>query len=166
MNPSTLSSNQSAACENWPDRYCVRAVITYRGRHGKSGTMQVMTYQPEMPEEEILSVLATAGFHPGEEHWLNLVSQARDTFTLAQAGALVAYLNSRPGTIARVKPAVKPRPEISAASLIPRLPSFKDGIVYRYYTERAYNLPFKVEAINIKTYLLMSRLFREINELK
>ena len=149
----------------WTGRYSVRAVIAYRGRHNKAGTMQVITYQPEMPQEEILDVLQSAGYKPGADNWLNLVSQAKDTFSLTQAEALVAYLNSRPGTTAVMKPAGIPHPLMCGASMIPLLPSFRDGIVYRYYTERGYSLPFKVEAINTKTYLLLSRLFREIKEL-
>ncbi len=149
----------------WTGRYSVRAVITYRGRRGKAGTMQVITYQPVMPDEEILDVLQSAGYNPGIDNWLNLVSQAKDTFTLSQAESLVAYLDSRPGTSAILKPAGSPQPLLSGASMIPLLPSFRDGIVYRYYTERGYSLPFKVEAINMKTYLYMSRLFREIKGL-
>jgi len=158
-----ISSNQEA--ETWPYRYSVRAVITYRSRRGKSGTLQVITYQPDMPDHEIQSILESAGYTPAEKNWLNLVSQAKDTFSLPQAESLVAYLNARSGTTAIMKPAVKPQPLISGASMIPLLPSFRDGIVYRYYTERGYPLPFKVEAINMKTYLYMSRLFREIKGL-
>lgn len=150
---------------NWTGRYSVRAVITYRGRRGKPGTLQVITYQPEMPQEEILDVLQSAGYNPGAENWHNLVSQAKDTFSLPQAESLVAYLNARSGTAAILKPAGKPQPLVCGASIVPLLPSFRDGIVYRYYTERGYSLPFKVEAINTKTYLLLSRLFREIKEL-
>lgn len=158
-------SNLPPDGETWPGRYSVRAVITYRGRHGKPGTLQVITYQPDMPEEEIFAALQSAGYNPGAENWLNLVSQAKDTFSLPQAESLVSFLNGRPGTTAILKPAGKPQPLLSGASMIPLLPSFRDGIVYRYYTERGYNLSFKVEAINIKTYLYMSRLFREITGL-
>lgn len=149
----------------WPDRYTVRAVINYHNRRGKAGTLQVITYQPDMPEEEIIAALACVGYQPGVENWLNLVSQAKDTFTLPQAEALVGYLNSRPGTTAARKPARKPQPLLGGASLIPLLPSFRDGIVYRYSTERGYNLPFKVEAVNMKTFMYMSRLFREMKTL-
>ena len=166
MTTSQESSNKlPEEVSTWTGRYSVRAVVTYRGRHGKSGTMQVITYQPEMPEEELLDVLQSTGYKPGADNWLNLVSQAKDTFSLSQAEALVAYLDSRPGTAAILKPAGKPQPFVSGASMVPLLPSFRDGIVYRYYTERGYSLPFKVEAINTKTYLLLSRLFREIKEL-
>ena len=50
------------------------------------------------------------------------------------------------------------------ASAIPTLPSFRDGLVYRLFTERGYDLPFKVEAINIKTYLYMARLVNELRQ--
>lgn len=160
------SINWHQDAETWPDRYSVRAVITYRGRRGKPGMLQVITYQPDMPDHEIQEILENTGYTPGEAHWLNLVSQARDTFSLPQAESLVTYLTSKPGTTAMMKQAVKPHPLICGASMIPLLPSFRDGIVYRYYTERGYSLSFKVEAINIKTYLYMSRLFREIKGLK
>jgi len=159
------SINWHQDAETWPDRYSVRAVITYRARRGKTATMQVITYQPDMPDQEIQEILENAGYTPVEADWLNLVSQARDTFSLPQAESLVTYLTSKPGTTAIMKPAAKPHPLINGASMIPLLPSFRDGIVYRYYTERGYPLPFKVEAINMKTYLYMSRLFREIKEL-
>lgn len=159
------SINWHQDAETWPDRYSVRAVITYRARRGKTATMQVITYQPDMPDQEIHEILESAGYPPGEADWLNLASQARDTFSLPQAESLVTYLTSKPGTTAIMKPAAKPHPLINGASMIPLLPSFRDGIVYRYYTERGYPLPFKVEAINMKTYLYMSRLFREIKEL-
>jgi len=159
------ANNLPEEVPGWTGRYSVRAVIAYRGRHNKAGTMQVITYQPEMAQEEILDVLLSAGYKPGADNWLNLVSQAKDTFSPTQAEPLVAYLNSRHGTTAVLKPAGIPQPLMCGASMIPLLPSFKDGIVYRYYTERGYSLPFKVEAINLKTYLYMSRLFREIKGL-
>ena len=56
------ANNLPEEVPGWTGRYSVRAVIAYRGRHNKAGTMQVITYQPEMAQEEILDVLLSAGY--------------------------------------------------------------------------------------------------------
>lgn len=159
--PEQISSDIPLGREPWLGRYTVRAEVNYRGRHGKAGTMQVITYQSAIPDDEVILILEPLGFNRKQEGWTHLVSQARDTFTKEQAEVLVNYLNSRQGTTAYMKLVYKPLPVLMGASAISSLPSFRDGIVYRLYTERGYNLPFKVEAVNMKTYLYMARLFTE-----
>jgi len=139
----------------------VRAEIRYHSRRGKSGVMQVIIYQPRMPEEECAEILAAVGITPEVKGWPRFVSQTKDTYSRDQAEVLVAYLNSRQATSAHMREAGLPLPGIVGASAIPTLPSFRDGIVYRLYTEKGYNLAFDVEAINVKTYLYMTRLFNE-----
>lgn len=152
----------STKFETWPGRFNVRAEIRYSSRRKVSGIMQVTVYQPDMPEEEFVAVLAEVGFTPEDNGWVSLVSQAKDTFSLEQSEALVIYLNSREGTTALWTSARLPTPGIIGASAIPALPSFRDGFVHRLYTERGYTLPFKVEAINTKTYIHMARLYNEL----
>jgi hypothetical protein len=74
----------------------------------------------------------------------------------------VRYLNAREGTTAQRSEARLPAPGVIGASAITILPSFRDGFVYRLFTERGYNLPFKAEAINVKTYLNIARLSNEM----
>jgi hypothetical protein len=162
MDESLIEKSGRGASRAWPARYNVKAEISYHSRRGKSGVMQVITYQPEMSKEEYTAILAAVGVNPGSQAWTRFVSQAKDTFSYEQATALVAYLNSRQGTSAYLREAKYPTPAIMGASAIPTLPSFRDGQVYRLYTERGYSLPFKVEAINTKTYLYMARLFSEM----
>lgn len=123
----------------------------------------VIIYQPKMNDEECASILGEIGIFPGEKRWSRFVSQVHDTFSYEQTASLVDYLNSRQGTSAYQREAVLPKPEIVGASAIPTMPSFRDGLVYRFYTERGYALPFKVEAINLKTYLYMTHLFNEFD---
>lgn len=124
--------------------------------------MQVILYQPALTEEECATILAEVGCTPGAAEWTSLISQAKDTFSDVKSAALVDYLNSREGTTAHRSEARLPAPGVIGASAIPTLPSFRDGFVYRLYTQRGYNLPFKAEAINLKTYLHMTRLFNEL----
>ncbi len=147
----------------WTGRFNVRARIAYHSRRGKSGVMQIITYQPAMTEEESRALLGEIGINPDATGWTLFVSQAKDTFSSEQADALVAYMNTREGTTAYREEALMPRHGQIGASAVPTLPSFRDGLVYRLFTERGYSLPFKVEAINIKTWLYMARL---VNELK
>jgi hypothetical protein len=155
-------SGRSATSQIWPGRYNVKAQVNYRNRRGKLGVMQVITFQPEMPEDEYAVILEEAGIDPGTQAWTRFISQAKDTFSHEQAAALVAYLNTRQGTSAYLREAKFPAPDTIGASAIPTLPSFRDGQVYRLFTEHGYSLPFKVEAINMKTYLYMARLFDEM----
>lgn len=146
----------------WPGRFNVRAEIRYRSRRKGAGVMQVILYQPALKEDECAAILAVAGFTPEAAEWTSLVSQARDTFSDLESAALVDYLNSREGTTAHRSGARLPAPGVIGASAIPTLPSFRDGLVYRLHTERGFTLPFKAEAVNVKTYLHMARLFNEL----
>jgi hypothetical protein len=145
----------------WPGRFNVRAEIRYRSRRKGAGVMQVILYQPALPEADCADILADAGFVSGNEAWSSLVSQAKDTFSFAESEALVNYLNTREGTSAHRYAAKLPTPGLIGASAIPTLPSFRDGIVDRLHTQRGYSLPFKVEAVNVKIYLHMTRLYNE-----
>jgi hypothetical protein len=150
--------------ELWPGRYTVKAEITYRDRKGKVSTMHVIHFQPEMDDEEVKALLVPLGYAPGAKEYRYLASQARDTFSQEQAEALVAYLNRRKGTTASMKPAQIPLPALMGASAVPLLPSFRDRSVYKLHLEAGYDLNFKVEAINIKTFISMAHLFREFRE--
>lgn len=152
------STHQSTT---WPGRFNVRAEVRYRSRRKGSGVMQVILYQPALTEAECADILAEVGFSSEDEAWTSLVSQARDTFSSSESEALVNYLHYREGTTAKRYAAKLPTPGIIGASAIPALPSFRDGIVDRLHTERGYSLPFKVEAVNVKTYLHMARLYNE-----
>lgn len=159
-----ILKHQPQGTRTWSGRFNVRAQITYHSRRGKSGVMQVITYQPDMAEEEYRAILGEIGIQPDATGWALFVSQAKDTFSSEQADALVAYLNAREGTRAYRRDADLPTPGQMGVSAIPTLPSFRDGLVYRLFTERGYDLPFKVEAINIKTYLYMARLVNELRQ--
>ncbi len=126
--------------------------------------MHVIAFQPDMPEAEVASLLEPLGFMPGSEGYKQLTSQARDTFSHDQAEELAAYLDGRRGTRARIAPAPLPSPGFIGASAIPSLPSFRDGVVYRLHLEPGYRLPFRVESVNIKTYIAMAKLFQEMKE--
>ena len=158
---STLSDEKHTA---WPGRFIVRAEINYRDRRGRQSSMQVTTFQRELTREQVDALLLPLGFDPVMSGYHFLVSQARDTYSQEEAEALVAYLNTRKGTSAFMKTANLPTPNVMGASAIPSLPSFKDGAIYRYYTEPGYPLSFRVESINIKTYLYMARLFNEFHD--
>ncbi len=163
MVPSPINSTRvHTQPQTWPERYNVRAEVRYQQRRAaRAGVMQVIAFQPEMSAEEVHALLEPLGYtcdSPGYQH---LAGQARDTFSLPQAEALAAYLSRRPGTTARVLPASLPLPVLLGASEVPSLPSFRDGIVYRLYTERGYDLPFKAVTLNMKTFIAMARLFSE-----
>jgi predicted TIM-barrel fold metal-dependent hydrolase len=162
MTDDQRNSNQLTT---WSGRYHVRAEIRYHSRRKGAGVMQVILYQPALTEEDCSAFLAEVGFTPEAAEWTSLVSQAKDTFSDAKSAALVRYLNAREGTTAQRSEARLPAPGVIGASAIPTLPSFRDGFVYRLYTERGYNLPFKAEAINVKTYLNMARLFNEMRNI-
>jgi len=149
----------------WPERYNVRAEVTYRDRRGNHSRMQVIAFQRDMTREQADELLAALGFNPAMKGYHYLVSQAKDTFSLEEADALVNYLNSRKGTLARMQPARLPSENTMGASAIPTLPSFKDGAIYRYHTEPGYPLKFRVESINMRIYLYMARLAREFQGL-
>lgn len=148
----------------WPGRFLVRADISYRDRRGKSSTLQVIHFQPDMTEKEAGDLLDLLGISPNTKELRNLVSQTRDTFSNEQAEALVAYLHKRRGTRAYAKPAYVPLPDQMGASAIPNLPSLRDRTVYKLYLEPGYDLDFRVEAVNIKVYINMAHLFREFKE--
>ncbi len=153
----------AASMSGWPGRYNVRAEVIYHQRRGaRSGVMQVIAFQPEMTDDEVCSLLGPLGYTPESPGFQHLAGQARDTFSLPQAEALVAYLSQRTGTTAHMLPANLPLPVLMGASEIPSLPSFRDGIVYRLYTERGYNLPFKAVTVNMKTYIALARMFSEL----
>jgi hypothetical protein len=159
-----VERNSSIGREIWPERYTVRAEINYRDRRGKSATLQVTHFQPDMSEEESGKLLFQLGYTPGVEGYKNLLSQAKDTFSKKQAEALVNYLNKRKGTRAYLKPALKPFPAVIGASAIPSLPSFRDRSIYRLELEPGYDLDFKVDAINMKTYINLAHLFQELRQ--
>ena len=148
----------------WPGRYQVRAEITYRDRRGKPSTLQVIHFQPDMTDDEALTLLVPLGIIPETKDFHHFVSQARDTFSSDQAEALVAYLNRRKGTHGVVKPAHVSLPGLLGASAITKLPSLRDRSVYKLYLEPDYNLDFRVEAVNIKVNIHLARFFREIKE--
>ncbi len=159
--PENLSSEDRPI---WSGRYQVRAEITYRDRRGKPSTLQVIHFQPDMTEDEAVTLLDPLGITRETKDFHNIVSQARDTFSSDQAEALVVYLNKRKGTRAYVKPAYVPIPGLIGASAIPLLPSMRDRSVYKLYLEPGYDLDFRVEAVNIKVYINMAHFFREIKE--
>lgn len=148
----------------WPGRFQVRAEVSYRDRRGKTASMHIITFQPEMLEEEIAALLAPLGYIPGVAGYNRIASQAKDTFSQEQVEQLLTYLETRRGTKARMQQAPLPTPTLIGASAIPALPSFRDGTVYCIYLEPGYKLPFKVESINVKTYISMARLFQEMKE--
>ncbi|HNR02579.1 MAG TPA: hypothetical protein PKK59_08595 [Anaerolineaceae bacterium] len=159
-----ITDRESDAHAHWPERYSVRAEVRYQPRRGaRAGVMQVIAFQPEMTDEEVSALLEPLGFTPASPGYRHLAGQARDTFSLPQAEALAAYLEKRPGTTACVLPAKLPLPVLIGASEIPSLPSFRDGSVYRLYTEKGYHLPFKVVTLNMKTYIALARLFSEFH---
>ena len=152
----------AASMSGWPGRYNVRAEVIYHQRRGaRSGVMQVIAFQPEMTDDEVNVLLKPMGYYPGIPGYQHLAGQARDTFSRSQAEALVAYLSTRSETTAYMVPANLPLPVLMGASEIPSLPSFRDGSVYRLYTERGYNLPFKAVTVNMKTYIALARMFSE-----
>lgn len=146
----------------WPERFNVRAEVRYQQRRGaRTGVMQVIAFQPEMAEDEVRTLLEPLGYTPQSPGYRHLAGQARDTFSLPQAEALAAYLSMRAGTTPCILPASLPLPVLLGASEVPSLPSFRDGIIYRLYTERGYDLPFKAVTLNMKTFIAMARLFNE-----
>lgn len=155
---------RKTAGQVWTGRYQVRAEVSYRDRKGRPGSMHIITFQPDMPVAEVSALLEPLGFTPESVAYKRLVSQARDTFSKEQAEELAVYLDGRRGTQARISPAPLPSPALIGASAIPSLPSFRDGVVYRLHLEPGYRLPFKVESINIKTYIAMAKLFQEMKE--
>ncbi len=148
----------------WPGRFHVKAEITYRDRRGKPASMHVIFYRPEISAEEAAVLLKPLGFKPGTRGYKRLVSQVQDTFSEQQAQQLQAYLEKRRGTKVRITPAVLPSPEQVGASALPGLPSFRDGSSYRVYTEPGYSLAFKVESINLRTYIAMAHLVQEMTD--
>lgn len=155
--------NESTEGRNiWQGRYLVRAEINYRDRRGKSLTLQTIHFQPEMTEKEAAALLAPLGFSADIEGFHNLISQARDTFSNNQAQKLVDYLNRRRGTRAYAKIAYVPLQYLMGASAISSLPSLHDRSVYKLYLEPGYDLDFRVEAVNMKVYINMAHLFREL----
>ena len=148
----------------WPDRFQVKAEVFYRDRRGKPATMHVIFFRSGMSAEEAAVLLEPLGFTPGMQAYRRLVSQAQDTFSQQQAQQLSAYLQQRPGTLVRISPAPLPSPDLVGASALPGLPSFRDGSAYRVYTEPGYNLDFKVESINLRTYIAMAHLLREMTD--
>ncbi len=161
-----IESNQStndfaAGSEIWPGRFLVRAEISYHDRRGKTSIRHMIHFQPDMSAEEIAALLQPLGFSPDDENYRYLASQAKDTFSQAQAEALVVYLNKRKGTRAYMKPANRPVPQLVGASAIPSLPSLRERSVYKLHLERGYQLGFKVEAVNMKVFINMAFLLRE-----
>lgn len=149
----------------WQGRYLVRAEITYRDHKGKAATLQVIHFQPEMSADEVFALLQPLGFVKGTEEYRYLASQAKDTFSAGQAEALVDFLNRRRGTYAYIKPAQKPRPALMGASALPFLPSFRDRSIYKVHLEPGYDLPIKVEAVNMKIFISMAHLIKEFREI-
>jgi len=150
---------------HWPRRFNVRAEVRYQPHRGaRAGVMQVVAFQPEMQDEEVRALLIPLGYTSDTPGYRHLAAQARDTFSLPQAEALTAYLNRRPGTAAYLLPANLPLPVLIGASEVLSLPSFRDGSVYRLYTERGYDLPFKVVTLNMKTFIALSRLYNELRQ--
>lgn len=158
------NTDRGAGRELWPGRYTVKAEITYRDRKGKVSSLHVIHFQPEMDDEEVKTLLEPFGYAPGVEEYRYLASQARDTFSLEQAEALVAYLTQRKSTTAYMKPAGIPLPSLMGASAVPLLPSFRDRNVYKLHLEPGYDLDFKVEAVNMKVFIGMAHLFYEFRE--
>ena len=159
------NDNQPSQAGIWPGRYAVRAEVRYQPRRGaRAGVMQVIIFQPEMSAEEVQALLEPLGYTPDSPGYRHLAGQARDTFSLPQAEALAAYLAKRPGTTPSMQPARLPLPVLIGASEIPALPSFRDGSVYRLYTERGYDLPFKAVTLNMKTYIALARLYSEFRQ--
>mgnify|MGYP001113244084 CR=1 FL=1 len=155
----------SASRQGWPGRYNVRAEVRYQPRRGaRAGVMQVIAFQPEMSDAEVRDLLEPLGYTPDEPGYRHLAGQARDTFSHPQAEALVAYLSRRAGTSAGMLPANLPLPVLMGASEIPLLPSFRDGSVYRLYTERGYDLPFKAVTVNMKTFIALAHLYSEFKQ--
>lgn len=154
----TISINS----DEWAGRFNVRAEISYRDRRGNSSIIQVIHFQPEMKEEETAELLKPLGFMPEDENYSHLVSQVKDTFSEGQALKLVEFLNKRRGTRAYAKPAKKPLPSLVGASSIPSMPSMRDRNVYKVYLEPGYDLDFKVESVNMKVYITLAHLYKEM----
>jgi hypothetical protein len=153
-----------AGSETWAGRFLVRAEVDHRDRRGKTTISHMIHFQPDMSTEEVAALLQPLGYPPDTENYRYLASQAKDTFSQAQAEKLVAYLNKRKGTRAYMKPANKPVPEMMGASAIPSLPSIRDRSVYKLHLEPGYHLGFKVEAVNMKIFISMAYLFKEFRE--
>lgn len=157
-------SDPGTGRELWTGRYTVKAEVTYRDRKGKISTLHVIHFQPEMGDEEVTALLRPFGYTPEIKQFRYLASQARDTFSLEQAEALVAYLNRHKGTTAYLRTAGIPLPALMGASAIPLLSSFRDRSVYKLHLEAGYDLDFKVEAVNMKTFIGMAHLLGEFRE--
>ncbi len=162
--PVPIPASESTGRQTWTGRYNVRAVVSYRDRKGRSGLMQVITFQPFLSKLEALNLLESLDIHADMEGMMYYLSQVRDTFTMEQADLLVSYLNQRKGNQGVMRPANLPVPNLMGASAIPNLPSFRDRSIYKLYLEPGYCLEFKVSAINVKTYIAMAHLFREFKE--
>ena len=159
-----ITQDGTGSSSPWPGRFHVKAEITYRDRRGKPACMHVVFFRPELSAEEAAVLLEPLGFKPGARGYMRLVSQVQDTFSEHQAQLLKAYLEKRRGTMVRITQADQPSPELVGASALPRLPSFRDGSSYRVHSEPGYNLDFKVESINLRTYIAMAHLVQEMTD--